>query len=231
MSQSNLSSSLCDNDIGNLAYLTSENPQVFTPDLSASQQTEEIFDPEFLQPSLPPAIPSSLQRIGSSSKKPWVLYDEMAHNDWVSWWLETDFGKKSNIKWSSSHSSDIWENFLQIANSSNGAPKVMCKRCGGILEHPYSQTNGKKTNQTSVEGSNAKKNIQGLSTMSKHLKTASCLKARPARKSDITKFLVKAVGFPSILIYSRPYTNIDSIRARVLYLAVASLKSSGRRRF
>jgi hypothetical protein len=149
-------------------------------------------------------IPSSLQCIGSGHKKPWVLYDEMAHNDLVSWWLETDFGKKSHINWSSSHLSDVWEDFVQIANSSNGAPKVMCKRCGKILEHPYSQTKSNRTSQTPVDGSKAKKNIQGLSTMSKHLRTATCVNAASERKSDITKFLVKAVGFPSISIYSKP---------------------------
>lgn len=208
MSQTDLSSSLYD-DIDNLNYLPSDNAQIFTPDLSISQQTEESFDPEFLQPSLPPAIPPSLERVGSDHRKPWILYNEMVHNDWVSWWLETEFGKKSNIKWSSSHSSSIWDNFHQVANSLNGAPKVMCKQCGAVLEHPYTEIEGKKKGKPTIEGvrPKAKKNIHGLGTMTKHPHTVSCLKAGPAGKSDITKFLVKAVGFPYILIYFLMFDN------------------------
>lgn len=33
----------------------------------------------------------------------------------------------------------------------------MGKQCGGILQHPYSQTEGKKTSQNPVEGSESKK--------------------------------------------------------------------------
>lgn len=203
MSQTDLSSSIYDGDLDNFTYLSSDNVQILTPDPSISQRTEESSDPEFLQPSLPPAIPPSLDRVGSDHRKLWILYKEMVHNDWVSWWLETDFGKKSNIKWSSSHSSPVWDNFHQVAHSSNGAPKVMCKRCGAILEHPYTEVEGKKKGKPTVDdaGPKTKKNIHGLGAMTKHPHTVSCLKAGPAGKSDIKKFLVKAVGFPYLLIY------------------------------
>lgn len=81
----------------------------------------------------------------------------------------------------------------------------MCKRCGAILEHPYTEIEGKKKGKPTVEGARlkTKKNIHGLGTMIRHPHTVSCLRAGPAGKSDITKFLVKAVGFPSILIYFR----------------------------
>lgn len=93
----------------------------------------------------------------------------MVHNDWVNWWLETDSGKKSNIKWSSSHLLPVWVNFHQVANSLDGAPKVMCKRCGGIREHPYTEIKGKKKGEPTVESvtPKTKKNIHGLGTMTK----------------------------------------------------------------
>lgn len=179
MSQSqqseDFSSSIYDSDLENLAYLT--------PDLSGSQQKFDSFDPEFLRPAPPPSIPSSLTRVGPDRRKAYVLYDEMVHTDWVDWWLETDFGKKSKIRWDSNHQSDTWKQFHQVANGSDGAPKVMCKRCGQILEHPYTLRQGGTTRH-------------GTSTMMKHLKTAGCLKAarNSVQKSDITKFMRDTVG-------------------------------------
>lgn len=191
MSQSqqsdSLSSSIYDSNIDNIAYLPSDAPQLLTSDLSSSQQTFDSFDPEFLRPRPPPLIPSSLTRVGPDRRKAYVLYDEMVYTDWVDWWLQTDFGKQSKIRWDSKHQSDVWKAFHQVANGSDGAPKVMCKRCGQILEHP----------QTLCQGTNMR---HGTSTMNKHLKGINCRKATrsSARKSDITRFMRATVS--SILL-------------------------------
>lgn len=191
MSQSHqsdsLSSSIYESNIDNIAYLPSDTLQILTSDLCGSQQTFDSFDSESLRPGHPPLIPSSLTRVGPDRRKAYVLYDEMVYTDWVDWWLQTDFGKQSKIRWDSKHQSDVWKEFHQVANGSDGAPKVMCKRCGQILEHP----------QTLCQGTNMR---HGTSTMNKHLKGVNCRKAirNSARKSDITRFMRATVS--SILL-------------------------------
>ncbi|KAG0161688.1 hypothetical protein PDIDSM_5318 [Penicillium digitatum] len=86
----------------------------------------------------------------------------MSHNDFVDWWLETDYGRKSKLKWDSNRHTEIWNSYHQVAQGIDGAPKVMCKRCGKILEHPY----------TLSPNSTGKAQYHGTSTIQKHRKTA-----------------------------------------------------------
>jgi len=182
--QSDFASSLYDGDIDTLTYLAPSNQPV-TPAQSSSQQTFDVFDSEFLRPVIPLVVPSSLTRVGPDRRKAFVLYNEMTHSDWVDWWLQTDYGRKSKIHWDSSHQSDIWSHFPQVAHGTDGAPKVMCKRCGQILEPPYSLS----------KGADGKDQRHGLSTMKRHLKTAGCQKANKGHNAEITKFLKKGVGY------------------------------------
>jgi hypothetical protein len=154
--RSDFASSLYDGDIDTLTYLAPSNQPV-TPAPSSSQKTFDAFDSEFLRPVIPLVVPSSLTRVGPDRRKAFVLYDEMTHSDWVDWWLQTDYGRKSRIHWDSSHQSDIWSDFHQVAHGIDGAPKVMCKRCGQILEHPYFLS----------KGADGKDQRHGLSTMEK----------------------------------------------------------------
>ncbi|OQD77362.1 hypothetical protein PENANT_c110G10938 [Penicillium antarcticum] len=103
----------------------------------------------------------------------------MLHNDWVSWWLETGFGKKGHIPWDAKHQSSTWDAFHQVTHSSDGAAKVMCKRCGQILEHPNFARITKDGN----------KQRQGTSTMKNHLISAGCVRASLGERSNITRFL------------------------------------------
>lgn len=191
MPQSQLSdfaSSLYSGDIDDLSYLLT---QQITP--SASQHT---IDASFRQPDDPLPIPSSLTRVGPDRRKGFILYDKMSHNDFVDWWLETDYGRKSKIKWDSNRHTEIWNSYEQVAQGVDGAPKVMCKRCGKILEHPYSLS----------PNSTGKAQYHGTSTIQKHLKTAGCLRSEKGKKAEITKFLQKEVYFilmnyTTILIY------------------------------
>jgi hypothetical protein len=136
---------------------------------------KRVFDASFLRPAVPPTVPSILERVGPDRRKAYTLYNEMAHNEFVEWWLQTDYGTRSKINWDSNHLSDIWRHFDQVAHNVDGAPKVMCKRCGQILEHPYSKNKDRKGRDTG----------HGLSTMTRHLKTASCLRSDSRRKGEI----------------------------------------------
>ncbi|KAJ6041643.1 hypothetical protein N7460_007033 [Penicillium canescens] len=151
----------------------------FTPDLSESQETLPSFDTDFLQLSLPPTLPSPFTRVGPGRNKAYFLYDEMLHNDWVSWWLETGFGKKGHIPWDAKHQSSTWDAFHQVANSSDGAAKAMCKRCGQLLEHPNFVR----------ETKDGKKQRQGTSTMKGHLTSTGCIRASQDQGTNITRFL------------------------------------------
>ena len=172
---------LYDADTDNLSYLI---PSSRVPTPSGSQLTIEPFDAidtDFLRPSNLLPIPHSLTRVGPDRRKAYVLYDNMAYEEWVEWWLQTDYGQKSKISWDSNRNSNIWSNFDQVAYTKDGAPKVMCKRCSKILEHPHSPLPSGK-------------GYHGTSTMLKHLKTAGCRKAQQGGKGEITQFLQKVVS-------------------------------------
>jgi hypothetical protein len=89
-------SSLYD-DTDSIPYLTPENPQLFTPELSSSQQTFNSFEQDFLRPQPHLLIPSLFKRVGPDRRKAYVLYDNMMNTEWVEWWLKTDCGKTSKI--------------------------------------------------------------------------------------------------------------------------------------
>jgi hypothetical protein len=168
-------SSFYDGDIDHIAYLTPSNP-LATP---SNTQGPQSFLPDFLQQDTTPVVPSSLTRVGPNRKKAYVLYSNMEHNEWVEWWLQTEFGKKSKINWDSDRQG-VWAYFHQVAHGLDGAPKVMCKRCEKILEHPHTPITGNK-------------GYHGTSTMAKHLKSAACLRSDKKGKADITSFIRKGV--------------------------------------
>lgn len=197
MSQSQQSevfaSSLYDGDPRNLGYLLSDYPQNFTPVFS-SQPTSNILDSDLVYPQSLPAAPEIFDRISPDRRRTFIVYNNMAHSDWVEWWLDTDFGKKSKLRWDANHQSGIWEYFHQVAQDTDGQPKVVCKRCCAILEHPSSPLRN--------NGGSAR---HGTSTMAKHIKTSACQKAATTQKSGIKAFLQAKV---SILPSKRLISNI-----------------------
>ncbi|QKX61420.1 uncharacterized protein TRUGW13939_08568 [Talaromyces rugulosus] len=175
MSQSQLSdftSSLYSGDIDDLPSLST---QQITP--SASHHT---IDSGFHRPD-DLLVPPSLIRVGPDRRNRFVLYDKMSHNEFIDWWLQTDYGRKRKINWDSHRHTVIWNSYNQVAEGVDGTPKVMCKRCGKILEHPYSLS----------LNSSGKAQYHGTSTIQKHLKTAGCLRSEKGKKAEITKFLQK----------------------------------------
>lgn len=133
MSQSQQStfSSIYDNEIDNLSYIPYDNPHIFTLDLSESQQTIESIDPEFLRTPwlLYACWPWSKKVIRSLRRDvPQWLGGLLARN-WLREEEQDTLGFEALVRG--------LEQFHQTANSSDGAPKIMCKHCGQILEHPY----------------------------------------------------------------------------------------------
>lgn len=185
--QSALSSSIYDSDFDNY---TQNHP--FTPDLSESQEILPSFETDFLRPSLPPSIPLTFTRISPSRTKVYFLYDEMLHNDQITQWLETGFGKKQHIHQDAKHQSSTQDIFHQIAHSSDSTTKVICKRYRQILKHPNFI---RKTRDR-------KKQRQGTSTIKSHLSSAGYIKATQGQGTDITRFLQLKVCFQSIIIIS-----------------------------
>ncbi|KAF7174372.1 hypothetical protein CNMCM6106_008623 [Aspergillus hiratsukae] len=139
--------------IDTLTNIPQDNP---TPDLSHSQQSfnSDNDHSTFRSPAPPP--PPSLQRVGPDRKKSYVLYTTMSKTEFVEWWLKTEYGAKKRIRWDSGRrSSNMWDSFDQVAQASDGKAKLMCKKCGGILDHPHN-------------------NEHGTSTMARHLKGSQC---------------------------------------------------------
>jgi hypothetical protein len=138
-------------DVPDLNFLPSDDRLL---DLPFSQETlNSVSEVDFLRSQTPPLIPSSLDRVGPDRRKLFVLYTDMANDEFVKWWLQTDFGKKKRIRWETSrHQSDIWQYFEQVAASGDGAPKIMCKRCHKVLEHPQISRNGTSTMRTHIKG-------------------------------------------------------------------------------
>lgn len=102
----------------------------------------------------------------------------------MEWWLKTEYGAKKRIRWESPRrSSTIWDSFDQVAQISDGKAKLMCKKCGGILDHPHN-------------------NEHGTSTMARHLKGSQCRNISAGRTKqkgiisliqDIVSDLVQAI--------------------------------------
>ncbi|RHZ50298.1 uncharacterized protein CDV56_100590 [Aspergillus thermomutatus] len=90
--------------------------------------------------------PATLRRVGPDRKKSYVLYEDMSKEEYISWWIQTQYAsiedQRKKIRWDGKRSSDAWKNFNQVAHHISGQPKVMCRRCGTVLPHPHEHSNG-----------------------------------------------------------------------------------------
>lgn len=162
------SSSIYDGDPVD-ALLSFSNDQFPTPDISGSQHTlESASNSDFLTPITPPLIPSSLQRIGPGRSPAFILYSEMSKDDFVVWWLETEFGKRKRLNWGGNRTAACWEQFDQVANAKTGKPGVKCRQCQKVLDHPASGRYGTTALNRHLAGPTCRKstsqkaNIKGL---------------------------------------------------------------------
>ena len=108
---------------------------------------------------------TKLTRIAPDGRE-WVLYDTAQENDFLSWWLQTDYGQqlstngRSKVRWSAgSRSSEVWKHFDQVAELRSGRPKVICRSCLASLNHPHHK-------------------FHGTSAMGKHLKSKICRRSK-----------------------------------------------------
>ena len=173
----NYASSICeDASLGSFPSLSSDFPQSFIPDVSHDQQTSDSTSiTEFARPPIPPPIPSTLERVGPQKQKNYLLWTEMVNNEFVAWWLNTEFGSqmKRNI-FENKRQAECWKHFHQVASIQDGSPKVMCKICDQILNHP---ANGHR----------------GTSSMNKHFSQGvNCRRVAP-RSQDIRRLMQEGV--------------------------------------
>lgn len=142
----------------------------FSFELELSEPTgSQLTEPNITQPLLPPSI----QRI-RDRKQQWALWTEMTKAEFIEWWLTTQYGTKpeaKRIRWDKTgFQSHVWSQFDQIAHINTGKPKVICKKCGVILEHPISN---------------------GTSAMGRHQKNGLC--QRKTKQTNIKYLMEKAV--------------------------------------
>lgn len=144
-----------------------------------------ISTPEvnLLRPVIPPVIPETLERVGPPKRKNYIRWTEMVNEDFIVWWLKTEYGSKMkrNI-FEGKRNADCWDHFHQVAAVQDGSPKVICKNCDHILAHP------------------ADKRL-GTSTMNRHLSQAGACWKGSTQSQDIRKAIKNGVwifGLPFI---------------------------------
>lgn len=153
MSQSQ--ASIYSNSFFNPDILQSDN----LTDISSSQPTGNFS--AFTTPLQITRAPVSLERVGPTLRKFWLLYpsEPKMENSWkqfVEWWLTTGFGLdpqcQDGLHWDGKKKSDLWEDFKQVAHEKTGEPKVMCKHCFSTLAHPGHKRAGTSALKTHLKG-------------------------------------------------------------------------------
>lgn len=177
----------------NLPFLPSDSAQSFNPDALYGQTPTSTPDFNFSRQLLVPHPPDTLQRVGPPKKKNFVLWTEMVNDEFVTWWLKTEFGSRMNRNiFESKRQAECWRHFHQVAAIQDGAPKVMCKTCDHTLNHP-------------ADGH------RGTSSMNKHYSQGvNCRKITPKSK-DIRRLIQNGVYktiHPIIQIYAKMLKSI-----------------------
>jgi hypothetical protein len=141
-------------ELDDSSYLFSES---IAPELSTSQITP-------LPPPL--SVPPSLKR-STDPAQTYVICEDKNKEQFVDWWIQTQSGHSEHQStfWDrKGQRAGIWADFEQVAHFITGQPKVMCKHCGAILNHPNSIVHTKA-------GTAGK---QGTTALRRHLERAIC---------------------------------------------------------
>lgn len=164
-----------------MAHLSDAMSQSFYSDIDPTFPSDLFsFEPNELTDSqtteltpLPLPLPPSIERFGDRTKE-WALWTEMTKTEFIEWWLTTEYGTKAEakrIRWDKKgYQSDVWTQFDQVAYINTGKPRVACKQCGIMLEHPV---------------------LNGTSGMRRHLKNGLC--QRKSKQSNIKHLMQKVV--------------------------------------
>ena len=84
-----------DTPLDNLPFLPSDSVQSFPPDALYGNTSGSTPDIGFSHSqSLSP--PEILERVGPLRKKKFALWTEMVNDEFVAWWLKTEFGSRIN---------------------------------------------------------------------------------------------------------------------------------------
>lgn len=150
-------------------------PQPSPADLLGSQQSiTTASDSDFLR-SVTPNIPPSLKRDGPDWKKTFVCGSKMNKNDFIKWWLQTDFGTnpeyRKKVRWGAKRKkSETWSHFDQVAHYITSEAKVLCQRCKQIMSHLLHAG-------------------QGTTSMGRHFAGKTCQGAAGSHQQDIQRSL------------------------------------------
>lgn len=86
-----------DNPDDNLTFLSSDNLQIYNPATLYGQHTPGSTPSlGFSRPALPPPIPETLEHVGPRKKKTYLLWTEIVNDEFVTWWLQTEYGSQTN---------------------------------------------------------------------------------------------------------------------------------------
>lgn len=134
-----------------LEYIADNPPiQLYSPVPSGSQQALDVL-PES------PKAPDCLPRICPDRIRTYLPYSQEMGDEFVRWWLQTDFGKKKRIAWDTKRDAQCWKNFDQVALEKNGKPGVMCQQCRKVLDHPMLAHTGTSSMNKHYNGFNCRK--------------------------------------------------------------------------
>lgn len=77
------------------SFLASDGPF----NLDRRETSTSTPDVNFIRPVIPPPIPETVERVGPPKGKKYILWTEMVNEDFVAWWLRTEYGSemKRNI--------------------------------------------------------------------------------------------------------------------------------------
>jgi hypothetical protein len=149
-----------------------------TPDPSSSRQAlPSASDSDFTRLALlepPPLIPEDLRRVGPDRTKAYVLYSDMTRDKFVSWWLETGYGKGKRINWEAKRNAKCWEQFDQVAHRVTGKPGVICNQCNAILDHPATRHSGTSSLNKHMNGPGCRKSLGKQTNILRALQQAVC---------------------------------------------------------
>ncbi|KAJ6001218.1 hypothetical protein N7481_001627 [Penicillium waksmanii] len=180
----NYSSSIFeDNPLDNLTFLSSDGLQPFNPDTLYGQSTPDSTpNLGFARPALPPSIPETLEHVGPQKKKIYVLWTDMVNDEFVAWWLKTEYGSQTKR--------NIFESRLLGAFSPGSCysgwipAKVMCRTCDHILSHPADRHRGTSSmNKHYSQGVNCRK----LAPRSQDIRRLIRNGAKPSQKGTFTQ--------------------------------------------
>ncbi|CAG8265945.1 unnamed protein product, partial [Penicillium salamii] len=127
------------NDPPDLSSIFSDDQSLLYETFDSQRTTTSLPVSEFLTPT---SAPIALERGGPPNQKTWVIRTEMNKAEFIQWWVQTQAEETTKrIRWDAKRTSDVWDNFDQVAHFVTGEPKVLCRKCGKTLPHPQSTSN------------------------------------------------------------------------------------------